>query len=282
MISYLKKFPLTTIPMLCICAICSNFFPGALAEPSSVYAQTKALNDRPAREQLFSEHVDDFRQKLVKAPQHACLKIFGRYNAIIENELSMEKLYFIAYKHVDTLLDKAVNASIDSLTLFTHTLLQDQKGPAIVFTGNLLHQINTKYNFHGLFYITIASTDGGPEVRMKFFVIGQGKFIVAYDRNAKIKHPDYDIVTGNYDYKELFIMDAKKDPNGNPGLFNIKGLSSPTAKPTWMKGPLNVDIHSFVMTFNADQQPQILIEYDLFGIKHKRMDPIPIEKLYDG
>jgi hypothetical protein len=77
-------------------------------------------------------------------------------------------------------------------------------------------------------------------------------------------------------------MDAKKDSKGNPGLFNIKGVSNPNEKPQWMKGPLNVDIHSLIITSDPGGQRQILIQYDLFGIKHKLLNPIPIEKLYDG
>ena len=110
-------------------------------------------------------------------------------------------------------------------------------------------------------------------------VIGQGKLIVGYNSNSKIKHPDYNFATGRYDYRELFTMDARKDSKGNLGLFNIKGLSNPNAKLQWMKGPLNVDIQSLTITSDSEGRKKILIQYDLFGIKHKIIDPIPIEKL---
>jgi len=152
-------------------------------------------------------------------------------------------------------------------------------GVGIVFNEGLLQQISNNFNFHGLFNISVPSLDDGSAVKMKFLIIGQGKFIVGYNRNAKIKHPDYDFVTGHYGYRELFIMDAKKDSNGNPGLFNIKGLSNPNEKPQWMKGPLKIDIHSMIMTSDPGGRRQILIEYDLLGTKHKLINPIPIEKL---
>jgi hypothetical protein len=117
---------------------------------------------------------------------------------------------------------------------------------------------------------------------MKFLVIGQGKFIVGYDRNAKIKHPDYGFATGYYDYRELFIMDAGKDSQGNPGLFNIQALSEPDGIRQWMKGPLNVDVRSLTMIAADGGRRKIFIQYDLFGIKQKIIDPIPIEKRSNG
>jgi hypothetical protein len=166
--------------------------------------------------------------------------------------------------------------------LFTHPLLQDPEGLAIIFNADLLQQINKNFNFHGLFNISAPPIDSGDALKMQFLVVGQGKFIVGYNRNAKIKHPDYDFVTGHYDYNELFIMAAKKDLQGNPGLFDIKGVSNPDEKPRWMKGPLNVDIHSMIITSDNGNGRQIRIQYDLFGVKHKILKPIPIEKRYDG
>ena len=165
------------------------------------------------------------------------------------------------------------------MTLFTHPLLQDKNGSAIIFSQELLAKVNEAFDFHGLFNITATGSSNGSRVRMKFLVAGQGKFIVGYDRNEKIKHPDYNFATGNYDYNELFMMDATKDLNGNPGLFNIKALSNPAGSPRWMKGPLNVDIQSLTMTTDSTGRRQILIQYSLFGSKYKIIDPIPIEKL---
>ncbi len=207
--------------------------------------------------------------------------IFGRYRDMVASQISLDKLYSVSYKDVEILLNQAVSQSIDSLTLFSHPLLQDQNRFAIVFDERLLGKINNNFDFHALFNISILSVDGST-VKMKFFVIGQSKVIVGYNRNAKIRHPDYNFATGLYDYKELFIMDAKKGPEGSPGLFNIKGISDPNEPPQWMKGPLNADIHSMIITSDTDGRKQILIQYDLFGIKHKHLRPIPIEKLYRG
>ena len=177
------------------------------------------------------------------------------------------------------MLDEAANASIDSLTLFTLPPLQDQRSFAIVFNEELLEEVHRNYNFHALFNISAQSLEDGSDVKMKFLVIGQRKLIIGYNRNAKIKNPDYDFATGKYDYKELFTMDARKDSNGALGLYNIKGLSHPNEKPQWMKGPLNVDIQSLIITSDPKGPKKILIQYDLFGIKDKLIDPIPIEKL---
>lgn len=263
---------------LIVFLICGDFF-SISNEPPPVHAQTAIQNFKPTQDQSFSIQIDHFLNSLIKAPKDACVQIFGKYEEIITNELNLDKLYFASYQEVEKLLGHAANQSIDSLTLFTHPLLQDQKSFAIVFDEGLLQQISEKFDFHGIFNISAPSVDDGSAVKMKFFVVGQGKFIAGYDRNAKIRHPDYNFATGNYDYNELFIMDAMKDSNGNPGLFNIKGVSSPNEKPKWMKGPLNVDIHSLILTKDPGDRPQILVQYDLFGIKNKLLNPIPIEKL---
>jgi hypothetical protein len=227
----------------------------------------------------FSDRTTHFLDHLTKASKDDCARIFGKYNAVISRRIDLQKAYFVPYKDVANLLDHAVKESIDSLTLFTQPLLQDRNGSAIIFSQELLRQVNENFDFHGLFNISAMGEKNGSPVRMTFLVVGQGKFIVGYNRNEKIKHPDYAFATGNYDYNELFIMDARKDARGNPGLFNIKALADPNSEPQWMKGPLNVDIQSMTMTSDAAGRNQILIKYYLFGTKHKRIDPIPIEKL---
>jgi hypothetical protein len=45
-----------------------------------------------------------------------------------------------------------------------------------------------------------------------------------------------------------------------------------------MKGPLNVDIRSLIISADPKGRKKILIQYNLFGIREKLIDPIPIEK----
>ena len=259
--------------------ICVSGVYNGLNEDLSVYAQTAVPTVKIPQDQSFLKQIKLFFNSISKASKDKCLKTFGRYGDTIAGEISLDKLYFASYKEVEKLLNQAANESIDSLTLFTHPILQEPMGFAIVFDEALLQRINENFDFHGLFNVVAPCVSECSTVSMKFFITGQGKFIVGYNRNAKIKHPDYHFATGNYGYKELFIMDAKKDSNGNPGLFNIKGVSNPNEKMRWMKGPLNVDIHSMIMTSEPDGRQQILIEYSLFGKHHKLIDPIPIEKL---
>lgn len=258
--------------------ICGDFFSG-FSDDFLIHAQTTVQNFNLPKYQSFSKQIDHFLNCLIKVPKNECVRIFGKYSTIIARDVDFNRLYFVSYEEVEGLLDQAVDESIDSLTLFSLPVLQNQKSFAIVFNEELLSQIQENYNFHALFNISARSLEDDSIVKMKYLVIGQGKLIVGYNSNAKIKHPDYDFATGKYDYKELFIMDASKDSKGNCGLFNIRGLSNPNGKPQWMKGPLNVDIQSMVITTNPKGRKQALIQYDLFGIKHKIVDPIPIEKI---
>jgi hypothetical protein len=264
--------------LMVIFIICGDFYSG-FSQDFPIYAQTVAQNLKLSKDHPFSKQVDHFLHCLIKAEKDECSRIFGKYNTIISHELDFQKLYFVSYEAVSDLLDQAVNESIDSLTLFTLPRLQNQKNFAIIFNEKLLERVQKKYDFHALFNIAVPSLEDGSIVKMKFLAIGQGKLIVGYSRNAKIKHPDYNFATGKYDYRELFTMDAQKDSEGNLGLFNIKGLSHPNGKPQRMKGPLNVDIQSLIIRSDPKGQKKILIQYDLFGIKEKLIDPISIEKL---
>ena len=200
-------------------------FHAIMGDGPPVDTQLASQNPNLPENQSFSMQVDHLLNHLIKASKQDYDKIFNNYKEIIANEIDLGKLYFVSYREVEGLLDQAAKESINSLTLFTLPLLQNPNGPAVVFTQNLLERINRNFNFHGIFNISIPSIGDNAPVMMKFLVIGQGKFIVGYDKNAKIKHPDYDFATGRYDYRELFIMDAKRDSKGNPGLFNIKALS---------------------------------------------------------
>jgi hypothetical protein len=264
--------------LIIIFLVCGYFY-GGFSQNLPIHAQTAAKDFNLPKAHTFSKQVDHFLDCLIKATKEECFRIFGKYNNIVSGELGFQKLYFVSYDAVEPLLDQAVNESIDSLTLFTLPRLQNQKNFAIVFNEKLLERIQKNYDFHALFNISVPSLEGSSVVKMKFLAIGQGKLIVGYSRNAKIKHPDYNFATGKYDYRELFIMDAKKDSKGNLGLFNIKGLSHPDGKPQWMKGPLNVDIQSLIIHSDSKGQKKILIQYNLFGIKEKLIDPISIEKL---
>ena len=268
-----------TIKLLLIVCTANCAIYSITVENLPIYVHAAGEDIQKNKKESFSNQIYHFLDHRIKASKQECMQIFGKYAAVITPELDIEKLYFVSYNEVEALLNQAAKESIDSLTLFTLPLLQDQEGFAIVFNEELLQQINNNFNFHALFNIEVSSAEDGYPVRMRFFVIGQGKLIVSYDRNVKIKHPDYNFATGKYDYKELFIMDAHKDSKGNPGLFNIKALSKPDGKLKWMKGPFNVDIRSLIITSETGSKGRILIQYNFLGIKHKMIAPIPIEKL---
>lgn len=262
------------ITFLAGCIICSG-----IDEGFAISEQVTNKNSKKEQGPSFSTQIKHFLNHLTKAPKEGCSQIFDQYDAIISKSLDLQKVYSVSYKEVESLLNQAAKESIDALTLFTHPALLEKNGSAIFFSEELLRRVNNNFDFHGLFNISANGAKNGNTVWMKFLVAGQGKFIVGYDRNEKIKHPDYNFATGNYDYNELFLMDAKRDSQGNPGLSNIKAFSNPAGTPRWMKGPLNVDIQSLTMTTDATGRRRILIKYDLFGSKYKTIDPIPIEKL---
>jgi hypothetical protein len=244
-----------------------------------VYAEPGKYSGAIIREQAFSKQADYFYDHLIKLPESKSKNIFKEYESAVVKELDMERLYFTTYQELIDLLDLAVKESIDVLTLFTLPVLQQKANKAIVLDKEILIQLNKHYNLHGLFLIAKHSADDDSKVQMNFLVTGQGKLIIGYDKNAVIKHPDYFFATGRYDYQKLFVMDAKTDDNGNYGIFNIKGLASPTGNYQWMKGPLNVNIRSLSLIPGPENKKNILVQYDLLGSRNKMVTCIPIENL---
>ncbi len=112
---------------------------------------------------------------------------------------------------------------------------------------------------------------------MNFLVTGQGKLIVSYDNNLTITHPDYSIATGKYDYLEFFVMDAKRDDNGNPGLFNIRGISGPLDNFKSMRGPLNAVIKSLCLMSGTGAEKKTIVNYEFLGANKTIVPCIPIE-----
>lgn len=247
--------------------------------PLEIYAEPGKYSGTTAREQTFLQQADFFYEHLIKLSESESKNIFKEYEPAIAKEVDMARLYFTTYQGLIDLLDLAVKESIDVLTLFTLPVLQEQANKAIVLDKDILIQLNKHYNLHGLFLISKHSADDDSKVQMNFLVTGQGKLIIGYDKNAVIKHPDYFFATGRYDYQKLFVMDAKTDDNGNCGIFNIKGLASPTGNYNWMKGPLNVNIRSLSLVPGPENRKNILVQYDLLGSRNKIVGRIPIERL---
>jgi len=247
--------------------------------PLEVYAEPGKYSNASFREQTFLKQADIFYDHLIKFPVSKSKNIFKEYESAVAKEVDMERLYSTTYQELIDLLDLAVKESIDVLTLFTLPVLQQKANKAIVLDEEILIQLNKHYNLHGLFLISKYSADDDSKVQMNFLVTGQGKLIIGYDKNAVIKHPDYFFATGRYDYQKLFVMDAKTDNNGNSGIFNIKGLASPTGNYNWMKGPLNVNIKSLSLFPDPKNKKNILVQYDLLGSRNKIVTRIPIEKL---
>jgi hypothetical protein len=230
-------------------------------------------------ERSFRNQAASFFDHLERLPPSRYTAIFGEYQGALDKEMDMERLYFPSYGQLETLMDSAVENSIDVLTLFTLPMLQHTHSKALVLDSELLIRLDRQYNLHALFLISAACVDNDSHAQMQFLITGQGKLIVGYNGNMTIEHPDFPFATGRYEYRELFVMDARTDERGNVGLFHIKGLSSPTGDYEWMKGPLNSKIRSLSLTSDRGNEKKILVRYDLWGTREKVIDRIPIENV---
>ena len=232
------------------------------------------------KELIFSNQADVFFHDLVKLSEPETKKIFKDYNSVIARELDMTNLYTTGYPALEALLESAVRGSIDVLSLFTHPFLQQKNNKAIVLDKTILLKLNQQFNLHGLFLITTKSANDDSQIQMDFLVAGQAKFMVGYDKNTAIIHPDYHFATGRYDFDRFFLMDIGIDKNGEKGLFNIKGLSTPAGSFKNMMGPLNAGIKSLSLLSKDRYEKKILIKYELFGVQKKTIPCMVIEKIF--
>lgn len=119
------KLSKIVILLLIIIIFYGDFFSG-ISDDILIYAQTAVQNLNLPKDQSFSKQIDYFLQSLKKASKNECVQIFGKYSTIVARDVDFKRLYFVSYEEVEDLLDRAVNESIDSLTLFTLPPLQNQ------------------------------------------------------------------------------------------------------------------------------------------------------------
>ncbi len=241
-----------------------------------------ALSGPPDNSRTFFEQLDILLGRLTKIPEPETNKWFKDYKPILAKEIDIANLYSSTPQDLDTLLDTAQKESIDVLTLFTLPAIQKNKGKAIALDEKTLLDLNIRYDLHGLFLIATDSANDDSKVKMNFLIVGQGKLIIGYNRNTTIAHPEYDVATGIYEYQRLFLMDAKTDEQGNCGLFNIRGLSSPSEPFRQMKGPLNSKIQSLSIPLDLRKEKKLLVRYRFLADSEKVVDCIPIEKIAGG
>lgn len=244
------------------------------------YAQDINDSNSFINEPTFLSQVDSFFNNLIKLSEPESQHIFKKYRPVIARELDMENLYVPTYQELTKLLNLAVYESIDVLTLFTLPIMLQKENKALVLDKKILLQLNSHYNLHGLFLISAQSLENESIIQMDFLISGQGKLIIGYDKSMTITHPDYSFATGKYYYRELFIMDAKKDDKGNPGLFNIKGISNPSEDFKGMKGPLNTTIKSLSLSPGQGNKKNSIVRYKFLGTSTKRVPCIPIETIF--
>jgi hypothetical protein len=251
-----------------------------VTEPCLAYSDVKNESAPIKNELTFLNQVDIFFDNLVKLSEPGLKKIFMDYSPVIAKELDITNLYTTSYPTLETLLEYAVLESIDALSLFTHPRLQQKNNKAIVLNKAVLLKLSRQFNLHGLFLITTKSADDDTQIQMDFLVAGQGKFIVGYDKNTTIIHPDYHFATGRYDYYRFFLMDIGTDGNGERGMFDIKGLTTPSGSFKNMMGPLNATIKSLSLISREGDEKKILIRYEMFGTQEKIIPRMVIEKIF--
>ena len=182
----------------------------------------------------------------LRSPDVGVLKLtFKGYLPVLERMegFDLGQIKIATSKDISPLLSRLVQLGSGPLELFSD--VEFARGSCVLLLDQkTLLEVDDKFDIHGLWMIR-APIEGQERenVVMEFLVLGQGKLIVGYPRQATVKVKDYDLYTGKYTYEPFMSMDIIHDRGGR-GLFNIKSLDTPNGEFQSFRGPLDARIYS--------------------------------------
>lgn len=208
---------------------------------------------------------------LPPADDRVIRSMFNNYLPIIRREgIDLRQAKIAKSKDFMPLLSRAINLDWGPLEFFSTAEFAD-KGPCVLLLDRqTLLQINEKYDLHALWMIS-APMAGQKNIDMELLLLGQGKLIVVYPRQAIVKVKDYDLWTGKYTYSPFTIMDIINNRQTR-GLLTIKTLDRPDSEWRPFHGPFDADIHSLEL----DDEGAIRVKYFKFTETTDRIPKIPI------
>jgi hypothetical protein len=187
--------------------------------------------------------LSSFCDELQTIDTQALKTVFKEFLPVIEQEgIDLRQVKIVTAKDIIPLLSQATHLGWGPLELFSDVELTATKSCALLLDQQTLLEVNKKFDIHGLWMIS-APIEGEENVSMEFLLLGQGKLIVGYPKQATVKVKDYDLWTGKYTYEPIMSMDIINKGNSR-GLVNIKTLNIPDGKWLPFKGPFDAYIHS--------------------------------------
>ena len=203
----------------------------------------------------------------------------GAFLPVIEKRegLDLNAVRLAEFNHIQPFLAQAARQKWGSLQFFTQSPFAEKSACLVMLDRRSLAEIDRVFELHSLLKPkATVSTGENEELRMEFLLIGHGKLIVGYPKDAWVTLPEYAIQAHYKSYTSMRVDEQKTQR----GLFEMRTLSKPDAEfdsflearapfigITWP-----IQIHSLAM--GADGP---LVGYRLFGIeKQEQRRKLPI------
>jgi hypothetical protein len=193
----------------------------------------------------------------------------GPYLPVIEKReaLDLNAARLADFSHIQPLLAEAAHRKWGALQFFTQSPFAEKSACLVMLDRNSLAEVDRVFDLHSLLKPKAAvSSDQNEELRMEFLLVGHGKLIVGYPKDAWVKLPDYALQAHYKSYISLQI-DQQKNQRG---LFEIRTLSRPgaefesflEARAPFIGITWPIQIHSLALGVDGP-----IVGYRLFGME---------------
>lgn len=159
------------------------------------------------------------------------------------SDLDLKRVRVARFEDIDPVLDRASQAGLGTLDLFTQKELADPASAALLLDGPTLRRIGQKYDLSSLWMISARTLlPDHRTLSMDYMIVGQGKLIIGYPYESKVEV----INDGKpYEYRYEPYLEARVvNGPGKQGLFNIRVLTSPAGEFQSFQGPMGASINA--------------------------------------
>lgn len=194
--------------------------------------------------------------------------ILGGYLSVIENKekIDLNRIRVADFKHIAPLLKRAAELRLAALEFFTMKEFVHSSACLVLLDKKSLAEVDGAFDLHGLWMTRAAGASNENEpITMEFFLLGHGKLVVGYPKEAWVRVPDYEIQAHYMPYTSMRIEHQKT----RRALSGIRTLATRDAEFEGFEalaplfwGLLEVPIQITSLTTNGDS---ILVSYRALG-----------------
>lgn len=140
-------------------------------------------------------------------------------------------------------------------------------GPCVLFLDeSALAAVDRQFDLHGLWMVRAPVVgEGDTPLSMRYMLIGDGRLVVGYPRQATVRVADYAIFTGRYDYQPYMALDIVSNAQQRM-LAGLRTLGDPSGIFGAFVGPLGAQIQALELAGD-----EVVVRYRAWGNIEQQM-----------